>query len=92
MKPPPLHGQGRAFQRLWMLLPEPPPRGVPESFLPNTMTYKVRLQYAINVDAESVSAAYRKAAALIKQEPGIALRRVESPVLQPLWKMLLFGV
>lgn len=46
--------------------------------LPQITMYTVRLQYAINVEASSASEAERKVAKLIKQEPSLAIRGVES--------------
>jgi hypothetical protein len=67
------------------------------SFFPKTIMYKVRLNYCLHIEARSSAEAHRKAAALIRQQPGLALRGVETKDgvnrsgMPPLWKMLLLG-
>lgn len=55
------------------------------------MIYHVRFQYGMNVEASTSAEAYRKSKTLIKENPDVALRGVESREHRPLWKMLLFG-
>lgn len=55
------------------------------------MNYRVRLNYCLNVEASSAGAARQIAHRLIKEQPGLAIRKVESEQLPSFWKMLLFG-
>ncbi len=78
---------------------EPVPPTVSESFyfFPKTTMYKVRLNYCLNIEARSSAEAHRKAATLIRQQPGLALKGVETKggvsrsEMPSLWKMFLFG-
>lgn len=46
-------------------------------FLPHTMLYRVRLQYALHIESTSKSDAFAKAARMLKENPGSAIAQIE---------------
>ncbi len=59
---------------------------------PRTMRYTVRMNYALTVETVSPSDAESKVVSLIRKEPQLAIRGVESKYKNmSLWKIFLFG-
>jgi hypothetical protein len=59
------------------------------------MLYRVRLQYALHVDATNKSDAFARATRMLKENPGAAIAQIEQADAPkgnpPLWKRVLTG-
>ncbi len=59
------------------------------------MLYRVRLQYALHVEATDKSGAFSRATQMLKENPGAAIARIEQADAPegnpPLWKRVLTG-